>query len=101
MKDFKFFSIIVLIGTLLISLPVSAPGQAYPDKPITVYCSYAAGATTDLTTRSLAEGVEKMLGVPVEDKVAAILRATIPDLPMPQIMTRPGHLAIKSTAASK
>jgi tripartite-type tricarboxylate transporter receptor subunit TctC len=50
---------------LLVSLPASAAGQAYPDKPITIYCSYAAGATTDLTTRALAEGVEKMLGVPV------------------------------------
>jgi tripartite-type tricarboxylate transporter receptor subunit TctC len=45
--------------------PASAAGQAYPDKPITIYCSYAAGATTDLTTRSLAEGAEKILGVPV------------------------------------
>lgn len=38
--------------------------QKYPDKPITIYCAYAAD-TTDLTTRSLAEGVEKILGVPV------------------------------------
>jgi len=65
MKSFKFFAFAVLIGILLVSLPASAAGQAYPDKPITIYCSYAAGATTDLTTRALAEGVEKMLGVPV------------------------------------
>ncbi len=45
--------------------PAYIPAQAYPEKPITVYCSYAAGATTDLTTRSLAEGAEKLLGVPV------------------------------------
>ena len=65
MKSFKFFAFVVLIGILLFSLPLPAAGQAYPDKPITIYCSYAAGATTDLTTRALAEGVEKMLGVPV------------------------------------
>jgi len=65
MKSFQCFSIAALIAALLFSLPPYAAGQAYPDKPITIYCSYAAGATTDLTTRALAEGVEKMLGVPV------------------------------------
>jgi tripartite-type tricarboxylate transporter receptor subunit TctC len=65
MMSFKFFALVALMGILSVSIPVSAAGQAYPDKPITIYCSYAAGATTDLTTRSLAEGVEKILGVPV------------------------------------
>jgi tripartite-type tricarboxylate transporter receptor subunit TctC len=65
MVFFKFFALVALMVILLFSLPVSAADQAYPDKPITIYCSYAAGATTDLTTRSLAEGVEKLLGVPV------------------------------------
>lgn len=65
MKSFKFFAVVFWVGILAASLPEPASGQAYPDKPITVYCSYAAGATTDLTTRALAEGVEKILGVPV------------------------------------
>jgi tripartite-type tricarboxylate transporter receptor subunit TctC len=65
MKSIKFFTFVALIGILLASLPAPAAGQAYPDRPITIYCSYAAGATTDLTTRALAEGVEKILGVPV------------------------------------
>ncbi len=56
---------LVLIVAFAFSLPPSAMGQAYPDKPITIYCSYAAGATTDLSTRALAEQVEKMFGVPV------------------------------------
>ena len=34
-------------------------------------------------------GWTKKAGVPVEAKVAAILRATWPDLPMPVTMTRP------------
>ena len=40
-------------------------GQDFPNKPITIYCGYAAGATTDLTARGLASGLEKLLGVPV------------------------------------
>ena len=49
---------------LIYSLP-TAIGQDYPKKPITLYCAYVAGATTDLTTRGLAAGAEKLLGVPV------------------------------------
>jgi len=39
--------------------------QTYPVKPITMYCGYSAGATTDVTARALAATMEKMLGVPV------------------------------------
>ncbi len=39
--------------------------QPYPAKPITLYCGYSAGATTDATARALASAAEKMLGVPV------------------------------------
>jgi tripartite-type tricarboxylate transporter receptor subunit TctC len=65
MKTSAFLFSLVLIVAFAFSLPPSAMGQAYPDKPITIYCSYAAGATTDLSTRALAEQVEKMFGVPV------------------------------------
>ena len=61
----KSFSVPGLIFVLLLFLPVAAFGQAYPDKPITIYCGYAAGASTDVTARALAEGAEKLLGVPV------------------------------------
>ncbi|HSR12631.1 MAG TPA: tripartite tricarboxylate transporter substrate binding protein, partial [Thermodesulfobacteriota bacterium] len=37
----------------------------YPSRPITLYCGYVAGATTDLTTRGLAMGAEKILGQPI------------------------------------
>ncbi len=65
-----------------------ACGQDYPTKPITLYCSYVAGATTDITARALASGAEKLLGVPVmvENKpggnstvCAALLAAKKPD----------------------
>jgi tripartite-type tricarboxylate transporter receptor subunit TctC len=39
--------------------------QDFPSKPITIYCGFAAGATTDLTARALAEAGQKVLGVPV------------------------------------
>ena len=54
-----------LILVFLFSFPIGASGQDFPNKPITIYCGYAAGASTDLTTRFLANGAEKMLGVPV------------------------------------
>jgi tripartite-type tricarboxylate transporter receptor subunit TctC len=61
----KLLIVLGLIGTSLISFPAAAPGQAYPNKAITVYCGYSPGATTDLTARALAGAAEKILGVPV------------------------------------
>jgi hypothetical protein len=49
----------------LVFSPSPATGEDFPTKPITVYCGFVAGATTDLTTRGLAAGAEKLLGVPV------------------------------------
>src|SRR3984957_15148919 len=43
----------------------------------------------------------KVAGRPVEASVAAILRATRPDFPMPVTITRPGASAIVLTASSK
>ena len=42
----------------------------------------------------------KKAGVPVEARVAAILRATWPDLPSPVTITRPLASRIRSTAAA-
>ena len=46
-------------------------------------------------------GCTKKAGVPVEAKVAAILRPTWPDLPMPVTISRPRAAEIRSTAAMK
>ncbi len=59
------FTAVGLTLVLLISFPSPSSGQVYPNKPITLYCAYVAGATTDLTTRGLAAGAEKLLGVPI------------------------------------
>ncbi len=69
---------------VLFSSSFPASGQDFPAKPITIYCGFSAGATTDLTARALASGAEKLLGIPVvvENKaggggtVAATLLAT-------------------------
>jgi tripartite-type tricarboxylate transporter receptor subunit TctC len=64
-KRAEMFLMLGLISALFIFSPPSALGQAYPDKPITIYCGFQPGATTDLTARTLAAGAEKLLGVPV------------------------------------
>jgi tripartite-type tricarboxylate transporter receptor subunit TctC len=52
-----------LLAFLLV--PAQGWAQDFPTKPITVYCGFEAGATTDLTARALAEETQKILGVPV------------------------------------
>jgi len=65
-KNFLAMSTAVgLTLVYLISFPLLTWAQDYPNKPIILYCSYVAGATTDITARALASGVEKQLGVPV------------------------------------
>jgi tripartite-type tricarboxylate transporter receptor subunit TctC len=63
-NGFTAWFVVGMILACLISFPAPAfPG--YPEQPITIYCGYAAGATTDLTARALADGAEKLLGSPV------------------------------------
>lgn len=45
--------------------PLIGFSQDFPTKPITIYCGFEAGATTDLTARALAEAGQKIFGVPV------------------------------------
>jgi tripartite-type tricarboxylate transporter receptor subunit TctC len=69
-KSFPFFIGLLLVCCACLPLPAFAE---YPDRPITLYCGYPAGAATDLTTRALAVGAEKILGQPVmvENKAGA------------------------------
>lgn len=62
---FRFFIFAFLVSLVILILPGAASAQDYPSRPITVYCGYEAGATTDLTARALGAGLEKLLGVPV------------------------------------
>jgi tripartite-type tricarboxylate transporter receptor subunit TctC len=56
---------LMVIGLTLGLAPVVSSAQDYPNKPITFYVSYAAGATTDITARALARAAEGILGVPI------------------------------------
>jgi len=58
----------MVLTTLALAVGMTAVGTAaakYPDKTITMYVAFSAGGTTDLTARALAQGMEKILGVPV------------------------------------
>jgi len=62
-KNYREISIVVFgMAFLLLASPAF---PEYPDKAITIYCGYGPGASTDVTSRSLATGLEKMWGVPV------------------------------------
>jgi tripartite-type tricarboxylate transporter receptor subunit TctC len=43
----------------------SALAQAYPARPITMYCPWPAGGTTDIVMRTLAESAGRALGQPL------------------------------------
>ena len=68
MRNQRYFSLVIFMAwsiVLLLFFPFPAFSQDFPTKPITIYCGFEAGATTDLTARALAEEGQKVLGVPV------------------------------------
>ena len=85
MERRKYLFVLATISILTPFLfSFEAWGQDFPNKPITIYIGFEPGATTDITARALAEGAQKILGVPIviESKpgggssVAATLLAT-------------------------
>lgn len=68
MRNQRYFSLVIFMAGSIMLLPFfpsPAFSQDFPTKPITIYCGFEAGATTDLTARALAEEGQKALGVPV------------------------------------
>jgi tripartite-type tricarboxylate transporter receptor subunit TctC len=63
-KGLKAIKTIFLCTLLFLLVPVLAPAQEYPTKPITMYVGQAAGSTRDVTTRMLTSKAEKILGKP-------------------------------------
>lgn len=56
------------IGLILWAICLCAApalGADFPSKPVTLYCTYAAGGTADIVMRTLAEATSKYLGQPV------------------------------------
>lgn len=55
---------VAMMSAAMFALPHTARAD-YPDKPITLFVAYAAGGSTDVTSRALAHEAEKILGVPI------------------------------------
>lgn len=53
-------------GAALASAPFSAPhAQAFPARPITLYCAFPAGGPTDVVMRAMAEAASRELKQPI------------------------------------
>ena len=64
----------LLAGALLAAAAVSGPAlAAYPDKPVKIIVPFVPGGSSDITARTIAPGMEKVLGqtVIVENKPGA------------------------------
>ena len=65
----KFTSIftrpLIAIGTALALLPGIVSAQGYPNKPIRLIVPFAAGGTTDIVARIVADQMGRELGQPV------------------------------------
>ena len=55
----------LITGALAIAFAATASAQQFPTKPVTLIVPWAAGGTTDITMRALAEATAKHLGQPV------------------------------------
>jgi tripartite-type tricarboxylate transporter receptor subunit TctC len=62
----SFVRNVMLCGALLVlTAPSQASAQAYPTRPITIVIGYTPGAVSDLTARTVAEGLNQLWGQPV------------------------------------
>jgi tripartite-type tricarboxylate transporter receptor subunit TctC len=59
-----FFTVLFMLG-LTTSVPFTSLAAGYPDHPIQFIIPYVAGATGDITSRMLAEELEKVLGTKI------------------------------------
>src|SRR4030042_3247813 len=94
-----FLRMAILSSFIVLLFPLQALSQDFPNKPITVYCGFAAGATTDLTARALADGAQKLLGGPVVVENKAGGGATVAATPLANQKPDGYTLAVLSSAA--
>lgn len=67
----KLLLMAIMAGSImLLSLfPFQVFSQDFPTKPITIYCGFSAGATTDLTARALAQDILTPWGGALSPKI--------------------------------
>lgn len=53
------------ITALLLALPVQAPAQSYPARPVRIIVPYAAGGSLDAVTRAMAHKMSENIGQPM------------------------------------
>ena len=58
-------TLIALIAGALLSLPLAAPAQNYPERPVMMVVPFPAGGATDVLARVLSERMKDSLGQPV------------------------------------
>jgi tripartite-type tricarboxylate transporter receptor subunit TctC len=62
----KYVSLLACACVALILCAISAEVRAeYPERPITMMVTYAAGGSMDMSTRAISAAAEKMLGKPI------------------------------------
>jgi tripartite-type tricarboxylate transporter receptor subunit TctC len=64
----------MLIAVAILAwLPMEAPAQTYPARPVTIVLPYAAGGNTDAIARTLANRLEQRMGQPfiIEQRLGA------------------------------
>lgn len=59
------FSFLLIVSLTILVPPANSAAKDWPTKPITIIVPWAAGASTDLTPRTLAPKMSKILGVPI------------------------------------
>src|SRR6185295_1304272 len=50
------------LGAVLLAVPAPALAQPYPSKPVTIVIGYTPGAVSDLTARTIADGLQQAWG---------------------------------------
>ena len=61
----KMMKVSIFFVTVLFMFVTQQSEAAYPEKPITVICPFAAGASYDMTSRAISAAVSKLIGQPV------------------------------------
>jgi tripartite-type tricarboxylate transporter receptor subunit TctC len=60
------FALLLSVSLMILALPANSATRDWPTKPITLVVPWPAGASTDLTARTMAPKLSKILGVPVQ-----------------------------------